>query len=304
MSRRRRLRRTEDAEAERVAENSEDEGDYQQNQATSPSRPSSSGDGGFAALSEEQQDELEHRVVRYMLARNARKRPVKRADLTKHLFRDMANIRSKQRVFAGVLQRVQTTFRTVYGMQVVEIERAIRRDPQTQSQRATASASRSSGSGVSKAFILVTTLHNDVRIEDTKRLGEIGFLTVIASMILLTPGCRIDEESLYRSLERIGVMVKESGGHKQVNNGNVKEFLEKELPEQWYLEREKEGNATFYMLGARLRAEMSDDNLLDFVEAVYQLGRDGTTSLDETARHELKHRLVESRGPNDEEAAE
>lgn len=293
MSRRRRTRRQVSGESERLLLGSDEE--LEEVQTSTQERGISQGEGGFASLSEGQQDELVHRFIRYMLFRNARKRPVRRTDLTKAVFRGMHNLKSKQKVFAGVYQKVQTTFRSTYGMEVMEITRKIRR---VNTQRSTTQAASSSqgGAGITKAYILVTTLPPYVRVVDAKRLGEVGFLTVIASMILLTPGCRLEEESLYRNLERIGVQVKESGGHKQLNNGNVKELLEKELPEQWYLEREKEDNSFYYTLGSRLRAEMSDENLLDFVEAVYQLGHDGSTALDETAREELKQRLVEARG--------
>lgn len=281
----------------RIIAGSDDE-DVDDERLISRSGGSSQPDGGFAALFEEQQDELTQRFLRYMLCRNARKRPVRRGELTKHLFRNMDNIRSKQRIFNGALQRAKLTLRTVYGMEVVELKRRVRRST-TQRSIASASASQSSGPSANKAYILVSTLPLGSRVEDRTRLAEIGFLTVVAAVILLTPGCRIEEESLYRALERIGVFVKDRSGHKQINHGNVKELLEKEWPEQWYLEREKEGTEYFYSLGPRLQAEVDDKDLVDFVDAVYGVAGDQTSGLDETARQELKQRLDDVRSRNE-----
>lgn len=283
---------------DRIVIESDDERD--DGRRTRHENRSSQPDGGFAALPEEQQDELTQRFIRFMLCRNSRKRPVRRTDLTKHLFRNMENIRSKQNVFRGVMTRAKMNLRKVYGMEVVQLKRNARR---MATQRSTMLGSASQASGTSSAvtaYILMSTLPLDMRVEDRERLAEIGFLTVVAAMILLTPGCRILEKSLYRSLERVGVFVKDSSGHKQINAGNVKELLEKEWPEQWYLDREKEDNDYFFTLGPRLRAEVDDEHLIDFIDAVYSIPGDQTSSLDETAREELKQRLQEAQCVEDD----
>lgn len=251
-------------------------------------------DTGFSALSELQQDELTQRFIRIMICRNARKRPIKRADLTKHLFKDMDNLGSKQKVFTGALQRAQTNFRTVLGMEIVEMMKRTRSRPQSQSQ----SLSQSQSSSTTKAFILVSTLPEDARALDESRVTEIALLTVIAAIIILTPGCCIVEDALYKWLSKIGIHVKDGQKeHKQLNAGNVKELVEKEWPDQWYLEREKEDNVFHFSLGPRLFKELDDKELINFIDAVYTLPGDNTITLDDVARQELQQRLDLARKP-------
>lgn len=301
MSQSRISRKSRYADMERIVDGSDDEGAYDGGRGRK-SQSSSLPDGGFAALSEAQQDELTQRFVRYMLCRQARKRPVRRADLSKHLFRNMTNITSKGRVFSGTLSKAQNELRNVFGMEVIEIARPIRRtNTQTQGGvSAATSGSQASGGKSTKAYILVSALDPSTRVEDRPRLAEIGFLTVVACMVLMKPGCRISEEELSRALGRIGVQVVERSGHKQLNEGNVKDLIDKEFVEQWYLDRESEGNSVFYSLGPRLRAELKDEDLLDFVEAIYQSGSDTTSMLDSTARQELQQRLSEANRTEDD----
>lgn len=300
MSQRRSSRKSRHADMERIVDGSDDDVAYDGNRGRK-SQSSSLPDGGFAALPEAQQDELTQRFVRYMLCRQARKRPVRRADLSKHLFRNMTNISSKGRVFTGTLSKAQNELRNVFGMEVIEIARPIRRtNTQTQGgMSATATASQSSGPKSTKAYILVSALDPSTRVEDRPRLAEIGFLTVVACMVLMTPGCRISNEDLGKALGRIGVKVTDRNGPKQLNEGNIKDLIDKEFVEQWYLDREVEGNSVFYSLGPRLRAELKDEDLLDFVEAIYQSGSDTSSMLDSTAREELQQRLTEASRADD-----
>ena len=247
---------------------------------------------GFSDLPEPQQDEIIARCVRYMICRNAKKRPVKRQDLSKHMFANMENIGRKNRVYAGAFEQVQHKLRNTFGMEIVEIQKIVRAK-RTPSMTGTASQS---AAAPSKGYILVSCMSKDHRVEDLDGMAFLGFLTVVAAMILLEPGCRIKEEDLYASLKRIGVFVREKQGHKQLNGGNVRDLLEKQLVEQWYFEREKEDDTSYYTLGPRLRAEVSDDDLLAFVEAVYKLGSDANQTLDETGRKELQARLDEAWG--------
>lgn len=250
---------------------------------------------GFSALTEQQQDDLKQRFIRFMLSRNARKRPVRRAELTKHLFHEMDNVGSKQRVFAGTMQRAQTAFKTIYGMDIVELRRRPRRIGASASQRMASQSASASAGTVNKAYILVSNLPDHTRVEDETRMAEIGLLTVIAAMIILTPGCRISDTALYKELERLGIFVKDHSDHKQINSGNVRELVEKEWPEQWYLERDKDDNGNLYSIGPRLYAEAHDEDLIEFIDAVYSITGDSATRLDETARRELKQRIENAR---------
>lgn len=301
MSQRRVTRRGRYADMERVVEGSDD--DMMHDSTQRKDRPSSSlPDGGFAALAEAQQDDLTQRFVRYMLCRQARKRPVRRADLSKHVFRNMPEITAKSRIFNGTLEKAQNQLRHVFGMEIVEIARPIRKNTAQShgSTSMTASASQSSGTKSTKAYILVSALDSSLRVEDRPRMAELGFLTVVACIVLMKPGCRISDEELGKALLKIGVNLTDRSGHKQLNGGNVKDLIEKEFVDQWYLDREVDGSSVFYILGPRLRAELKDEDLLDFVEAIYQSGSDATSKLDGTAREELEQRLKDANRIDDE----
>lgn len=262
---------------------------------------SNTADGGFSALAEEQQDELVKRMIRYMICRNAKKRPVKRQDLSRHIFNGMMNIRSKPSVFNGTFQQAQQIFRHVFGLEIKEIKKQVKQKTRTAGRTQTQSQSLEDPSRAVKGYILVSVLPKEARTMDKRRLPELGFLTTIAAMIVLSPGCRIEQESLYRVLERIGVKVIEKNGHQQLNHGNVKELLEIDLVNQWYLEREKEDTTFYYTLGPRLRAEIEDDDLLMFIAAVFKLGGAEETDLDEMSKKELQMRLDEAWGVEREE---
>lgn len=251
---------------------------------------------GFSDLQESQQDEVVKRCIRFMLCRNVKKRPVKRADLSKYMFQNMDNIGRKNRMFTGAFEQAQQTLRNTFGMEMVELIKAVKSRRNTQSQRMT-SASQSVGSGATKGYILVSVLPQETRPESGDLLPLMGFVTVVASMILLQPGCRLEEQELHGALKRIGVHVREKQGHKQLHGGNVKEVLEKVLVEQWYLEREREDNTIYYTLGPRLRAELGDNDLIEFVNAVYKQGTDSQAMLDNNGRQELEMRLKEAWGP-------
>lgn len=308
-----------DDEEEEVELEEEDEDDVapsrrrpRTNDPSTQSVPvSAAGPAGFSALPEAQQDELVQRFVRIMMCRGARRRPIKRADLTRQLFNGMHNIGSKQRVFTGLFARAQAVLRANYGAEVVHIAKRARRGgvggvSQSQRHSASMTASQSSASFV-RGYILVSALPAMMRGNDKEskeRRAEIGFMAVVASIILLSPGATIDEEDLHRFLERLGVFVRQRNGHKQINHGNVKDLLERDWPEQWYLERDREGNGFAYSLGPRLLAEIDDDQLIQFIEAVYQLGGDENSAMDDVSKSEIKRRIEEARKegrPDDED---
>lgn len=281
-------------EAERV-EMSESEGEMGDEPIVRDGT-SSLPDGGFSALSEETQDQLVMRMIRLMVCRHAVKKPVPRTEIRKYLFTNMTGIKSRQKVFSGTFSQAQNKLRSTFGMEMLEIQKLIKQRA-SQSQR-TQSMSQGVGANGMKGFILVSVLPAELRVEDKRRKGMMAFLTVVGGMILLEAGCRIKQESLYRALGKIGVYVREKGGHKQLNDGNVKELMEKILPGQWYLEREREESEWYYTLGPRFRAEIQDNDLIEFINAVYTGNgtRDGW--LDETSRKELQMRLDQAYGVN------
>jgi len=152
---RRRSQRPSDVDEERVVITS-DEDENMLDETQIRDGTSSLPDGGFSALAEEQQDELVKRMIRYMVCRNTRKKPVKRAELSKHIFSNMSNIRSKGKVFQGTYMTAQTQLRALLGMEMVEIVKQVRTRTGT-SRSQSASASQGATQGM-KAFILASVL--------------------------------------------------------------------------------------------------------------------------------------------------
>lgn len=294
-----------DSQAEEIARIEIDSDDEYQNRGAPMRKDGSSSlpDGGFSALAEEQQDELVKRVVRFMICRNAEKRPVKRDELTKHTFANMGSLRSDRKVFQGAFNVAQQKLRSIFGMQMVLIQRQVKTNRSASSRMQTQFTQ--SGPVGTKGYILVSVLPPELRAEERKDRAGFGFLMVVAGMILLEPGCRIEQGALYRALGRIGVHVTEKKGHRQLNGGNVKKLLESTLlKQQWYLEREKEDQMFYYRLGPRLRAEISPEDLVDFVSAVYSLSDSNTGGLDETSKSELRKRLDDTNGISQEDMEE
>lgn len=255
-------------------------------------------EAGFGRLSKGQQEMLVKRLVRLMLCRNMRKRPVRREDMRKHVFEGAGSVRGRY-VLAGVIKGAQRELRRVFGMEMVEVSRLVRQT-RVAASRSQMTQSQAVGGGGGRGYVVVSCLGSELRAEDAKGKAELGFLMVVAGMIALEGGCRMEQGKLYQGLERLGCRVWEKGGHRQLNGGNVKELLEKVLVGQWYLEREREDGVFYYTIGPRFRAEISDEDLIGFVDAVYGLGGDKVT-LDEMSRQELKLKLEHSRGEGLEE---
>jgi MAGE family len=266
-------------------------------------------DKGWAALDQEEQDMFATKLSRYMLCRHAVKAPVKRADLSRYMFVGSPIVAGRPSIFAGAFKLAQQNFQNVLACEMLEVVRQTKANKsstqaatgaaQTQRQTLTqAQTSDTQASGVgAKAYILISTLPEGARAEVQSELATRALLSIIGAIILLQPGCRVSANDLYGALNRAGgIQVEESGGHKQLNGGNVKELIEKTLVSQWYLEREKDDQIFYYTLGPRLRAELSDDDIIMFVEAVYGSNTENGVTIDPTFAKELRQRLDTARG--------
>lgn len=264
------------------------------------------GNGTQTQVGDEDRNELVKRCVRFLIARNSKGRPVKRSELSKYVM-DGRSRAGKAKLFTQVLGLAEEELQNVFSMKMTEVFRKVQ---PSASMSARTQTQNGSEPNVTKAYILTSTLPADNRPVNRDDWCKLGFITTIAAIIALTPEVKIEQDDLYRALERMGAPVKESGGHEQINFGNVKEFVENTLKNQWYLEIEKDPtdvNTVYYKIGARLWAELSVGDLLKFIEVVYNSNgnEDSNIGLDESAKKELWHKLeVESNlslGLEDEE---
>lgn len=266
-------------------------------ESTQPDTQENGTTGGFSALTDDQQEELVRRVVRYMLARNARKRPVRRNDLSKFVLSSLPE-GGKGRVFNAAFERGRTELEKTFGVRVVEVFRPVKSSAGSATRRTQTQTQTQAGgvAGMTKAYIVVSSLPQKLRAENRRAHPLYGLLMMIASIIALTPECRIEEGALYRALERLGIFVRENNGHKELNGGNVKELMEKTLVEQWYLDKEKDGDEMFWKIGPRLWAELDLGDIIMFVEAVYKEGGSETSGIDEVAHADLKRKMESAMG--------
>lgn len=260
-------------------------------------------DKGWTALSETDQNAYAATIMRYCLARHSVLGVTRRAEISRAMFPPGSAVRSRQSIFNGAFKMAQNDFQQTYGMELLEVAKQVkssRGGTATQTARATATqgdGTQSQGPGGTKGYILVSILPSVCRAKKSETFATRSFLGIIAALITLTPDCRIEEGDLEQALQRAcGAKLTESKGHSQLNGGNVKELVTKTFVSQWYLEREKEDRKFFYRMGPRLRAELSDDSLIQFITAIYNLGSDQQTEMDPTTRRELEQRLDAARG--------
>lgn len=261
-------------------------------------------DKGWAALSEMDQNAYAATIMRHCLARHSQLGVTRRSELSKALFPAGSAVRARQSIFAGAFKLAQADFQQTYGLELLEVSkqtRAARGGSATQTQTARAtqvsgSASQAGGGGA-KGYILVSILPLECRALKSEVYATRAFLGIVAALITLTPECRIEEDELDQALQRAaGAGLAESKGHTQLNGGNVHELVTKTLVSQWYLEREKEDRRWYYRMGPRLRVELSDDSLIQFITAIYNLGAEQQNEMDPTMRRELQQRLDAARG--------
>lgn len=290
----------------RVESDSDDEGSA--GGGASAAAPAAPAEKGWQALSEEEQDMLVGKVVRIFVMRQASKIPVKQTEISKALFPPGSPIRYHRNIMKNVLEMARTALRDIFSadiFQVVKQIKAGRSGTQTQTQtqklnKATQYAADGTqtqlhGAGMT-AYVLVGIAEKEERLLTEDRATR-AFLAIIASIILLNPECRVEEQPLAQALETAaGITLVESGGQPQLNGGNVHELVTSIFVKQWYLEREKIDNLWWYSMGPRLRQELSDDHLLEFVSAVYNHGSEHMTEMDPTTREELMQRLDAAAG--------
>jgi len=243
----------------------------------------------FNDLSGEDQDKLVGRIVRRMLVRNVSRVPVRREELSKALGNDIPR---KRKLLQEVIESTKRVFKAELGLEFVEIHRRIAHRGGGGGATQSAATNAAMGSSTT-AYILISALPKDLRPEPMSEddTAMLGFLTLLAALILLEPGCRLSEADLFMSLAKLGLGTAAGATaatpvvHQQL--GDVRVLVTKTLPSQGYLEREKEGDSAVLLLGPRLRAELSLEDLLTFVEMAFGSDLDATTRSELTQRYSL-----------------
>ncbi len=246
-------------------------------------------------VTDEDSVELVRRCVQFLIHRNTKRRPVRRHELSKYVMQNYPGQSGRVKAFTTAFEAAIVELEKEWSMQVVEIFRKVRPTASQSQSRRSQSQTASQGSNYSKAYVLISTLKRNMRAQNKREWATYGFLTVITALIALTPECRISEDELYRCLKRIGVEVKCTKGHKEINDGNVKDYLEVILPQQWYLDREKDSDGHYYKIGPRVWVELDIKPLLEFIESIYNQNDKENAGLDENAKKEMRRKLEAQR---------
>ncbi|KAK9953877.1 hypothetical protein ABG768_015997 [Culter alburnus] len=180
-------------------------------------------------------------VVQFILIKDQKKIPIRRADIGKHVIKDYKHI------YTDIINRVCRTFEQVFGLKLVET------DPKNH------------------IYILINKLepiHGEpvsMRPENPKK----GLLFVILSVIFMKGGV-IKENLVWNTLKKLRV----DPGEKHDEFGDVKKVVTDEFVRQKYLEYVKiphtEPVEYEFRWGLRAEKEVSKLKILEFVGELFE----------------------------------
>ncbi|KAM8933402.1 non-structural maintenance of chromosomes element 3 homolog [Pelodytes ibericus] len=180
-------------------------------------------------------------LIQYLLIRDQKKLPIKRADIVKHVIKEYKD------VYAEILLRAKKALQQVFGFHLEEI------DTKTH------------------VYILVNKLErlpeDGMRVDDST--AKMGLLTVILSLIFMK-GNTAKESAVWETLRRLRI----DPGEKHSDFGDVKKLVTDEFVKQKYLEYNKIPHTDpveyEFCWGPRAYKETSKMKILEFVSKVQQ----------------------------------
>uniref|UniRef100_A0A1A7WXB5 Necdin-like 2 n=2 Tax=Iconisemion striatum TaxID=60296 RepID=A0A1A7WXB5_9TELE len=201
---------------------------------------------GLERLTPAQVDQKTAEVVQYILMKDQKKIPVRRADLVRHVVKDYRNI------YAEIMKRASTTFEQVFGLKLIEI------DPKNH------------------LYILVNNLGEAASTAAPFQCHtnpKMGLLFVILSVIFMKGGVRgggIREGLIWNTLKKLRV----DPGQKHEEFGDVRKLVSDEFVRQKYLEfvRIPHTEPVEYEVrwGPRADMEVSKAKILEFLGQLHE----------------------------------
>ncbi|KAL4655473.1 hypothetical protein GN956_G5979 [Arapaima gigas] len=191
---------------------------------------------GLDRLTPAQVDQKVAEVVQFILIKDQKKLPMKRADIVKHVIKEYKNI------YPEIMKRVNMKFEKVFGLKLVEID------------------------AKNHAYILVNKLEQDPQQPDLMSSGhpKTGLLFVILSVIFMKGGV-VKESVVWNVLKKLRV----DQGEKHEEFGDVKKLVTEEFVRQRYLEYIRiphtEPQEHEFRWGLRAEKEVSKVKMLEFV---------------------------------------
>lgn len=188
-------------------------------------------------------DQIDHKVaevVQFILIKDQKKIPIRRADIGKHVIKDYKHI------YVEVMNRVCRTFEQVFGLKLVEIDLK------------------------QHIYILINKLEPIRGQTVSMHPGnpKMGLLFVILGVIFMKGGT-IKENLVWNTLKKLRVDL----GEKHDEFGDVKKVVTEEFVRQKYLEYGKiphtEPVEYEFRWGLRAEKEVSKLKLLEFVGEIF-----------------------------------
>ncbi|XP_066469775.1 non-structural maintenance of chromosomes element 3 homolog [Tiliqua scincoides] len=210
--------------------------DYALSQTQAPSQVQRS-------LERRPQSQVEHKVnelVQFLLVKDQKKIPIKRADILKHVIKDYKD------VYPKILERATQTLQQVFGMDLVEID------------------------SKHHTYILISKLPplEGENIQEDENTPKMGLLIVILSLIFMK-GNVAKESAVWEMLRRLRV---DCSGEKHKVFGDVKKLVTEEFVRQKYLEYTRLPHTDppefEFRWGPRAAKETSKKQILQFVAKI------------------------------------
>lgn len=198
----------------------------------------------FAQMSVQDRERLANDIVRYILASDYRKYPIRQVDIKKHALKDYS------RAFGSLMKMAVEKLRSVFGIDCVETDW-----------------------GKQKAYILINVLDNKYNAPHQTWPPEdhatMGLIMVILSVIFMK-GNILTEEDLLDLLGRLGI----SPDHPDPTFGDIRSLIYTDFVRKGYLEVEREHGSDppshLFRWGPRAQAETSKRHAMDFVCQVFE----------------------------------
>lgn len=196
---------------------------------------------GMEKLTSSQVDQKTGEVIKYILVKDQKKIPVRRADLLKNVIKDYKN------VYPEIMKRVGQTLDQVFGLELVEIDTK------------------------NHLYIVINKLKpcEAAPPVNTPSKPKMGLLFIILSVIFMKRGV-VKEGLIWNTLKKLRV----DPGEKHEEFGDVKKLVTDEFVRQKYLEYVRvphtEPIEYEFRWGLRAEKEVSKAKILEFMGELHE----------------------------------
>jgi len=197
----------------------------------------------FVQMSVQEREKIANDIVRYLLAADFKKYPIKQLDIKKYALKEHS------RAFHSLMKMAKEKLQNVFGINVVDTE-----------------------VGKQKGYMLINALDNKYdaphQTWSDDDHANMGLVMVVLSVIFMK-GNVLPEEDLFDLLNRLGI----AADRPHETFGDIKHLIMTDFVRQGYLEVEREQGTDppthLFRWGPRAKAETSKRHAMDFICQVF-----------------------------------